>query len=35
VVNEKNELLGIISRADILRAVIRKLRPDISLSKPH
>jgi CBS domain-containing protein len=35
VVNEKNELIGIISRADILRAVIRKLRPDISLSKPH
>jgi CBS domain-containing protein len=35
VVNDKNELIGIISRADILRAVIRKLRPDIPLSKPH
>jgi CBS domain-containing protein len=35
VVNERKELIGIISRADILRAVIRKLRPDIPLSKPH
>jgi CBS domain-containing protein len=35
VVNEKNELIGIISRADILRAVIRKLKQDTPLPKSH
>ena len=35
VVNEKNELLGIISRADILRAVIRKLKQDTPLPQTH
>jgi len=35
VVNEQNELIGIISRADILRAVIRKLKQDTSLPQTH
>jgi CBS domain-containing protein len=35
VVNEKNELIGIISRADILRAVIRKLKKDAPLVTSH
>ncbi len=35
VVNEKNELIGIITRADILRAVIRKLKQDTPLPQTH